>query len=541
MRKKVLVLLIVILITLIGIFAWWMIPTKISDTNVGGIMYKNQIWSGEILVTEQVVVPYFVTLKIEPGTKVKFMHYRGYKEPGKKVGLDIYHGTLKAIGTKDKQIWFTSDASFPINGDWLGIYITNSYKSKLDHVIVEFGEMGIMQFDSSVPVTNSIVRWVNAEGLYAERSHPIFINNTLYGNGYHEIALEQYNKDVIIKNNIFRDGHVALHHEMSSSDIEGNYFKNYPDFAISAGMNSDIIVKGNKFEDIKGQPLNIYDSKADIKDNDFGNDSNTNVPIPEFDYKDLKGVELGYIPGEENDKYMYVYPDDETRKTIKKIGKDLYFGWALLYARDSLWRFSLGAGEIGKGLDFIKVNPETGSYEKFGTNEIMNPRGLAHDGEYFYVNDFSLLRIFKFKLEEGAKEGDFIEVVDSFDIPEKENGGVMGLTSDNEFLYLKSRDGSKMYKMDKNGKLIGEIKFENPVAMQSLVWTGEYFWTSGGCNKGLCKFDVEGKLVGEIYPPAKDTWALAYDGKYLWALMRTSEMWNDPKIYQIEILDDSLG
>lgn len=538
MKSKYLLfgIVIIIIAVLVSIFIWWKIP---EAAEVGGILLKDQTWTGEILITEQFVVPSGITLTIKPGTKVKFKNYRDYKDPRKKIGIDISEGTLKAIGTKDKQIVFTSDAQDPINGDWLGIYISGSKNSVFDYVIVEFGEMGIMQFDSSVPITNSIIRYSNAEGLYAERSTPIFINNTLYGNGYHEIALEQYNKNVIIKNNIFKNGRVALHHEISSSIIEGNYFYNYPDFAISAGMASDIIVRNNKFEKIK-QPFNIYDSKSLIEENDFSNDSSIFISIPQFDYQDINPHPLNYIPGEENDKYQYVYPDDQTRKTIKKIGKDLYFGWSLLYADDYLWRFSLGAGEIGEGLDFIKINPNTGEYEKFGTNGIMNPRGLAFDGEYFYINDFSLLRIFKFKLKEHAKQGDFIEVVDSFDIPEKELGGTMGLTSDGNYLYSKSRDGSKLYKLDKNGKLLAEIKFENPTAMQCLTLTGEYFWTCGGCNKGLCKFTKDGKLAGEIYPPAKDPWALAWDGKYLWSLQRTSENWNDPKIYQIEILDDTL-
>ena len=34
---------------------------------------------------------------------------------------------------------------------------------------------------------------------------------------------------------------------------------------------------------------------------------------------------------------------------------------------------------------------------------------------------------------------------------------------------------------------------------------------------------------------------MAWDGEYLWTLQRTCEMWDDPKIYQIEILDDTPG
>ena len=73
------------------------------------------------------------------------------------------------------------------------------------------------------------------------------------------------------------------------------------------------------------------------------------------------------------------------------------------------------------------------------------------------------------------------------------------------------------------------------------MWTGEFFWAGYGHCKGLCKYTKDGKLVGEIYLPARDTWAMAWDGNYLWTIQRTSELWNDPKIYQIEILDDSLS
>lgn len=542
-----LLILVVIIIFVIACLQQDKSSTIVSNTTRGGVISSDEIWSNDILITEHVVVPEDVTLTIEPGAIIKFKHYRGYKGPGGRVGLSVEGGTLKAAGTPEKQIWFTSDASDPLNGDWGGISLSNTDDSELNYVIVEFGEIGIVQFDSSVLVRNSIVRWSNSEGLYAERSKPTFINNTLYENGYHEIALEQYNEDVRILNNIFKNGkglHWAIHHEKTSSRIEGNFFSGYSEAVITAGMESKIIVKNNKFVNLSGgaakNPIEVSDdSAAEIGNNDFENDP-ISIETPVFDYQDKKNYELGYVPGDPEDKYLYIYPDDETRKTVKKIGKGLGFGWALLYADGYLWRFSTGSGEVGKGQDFIRIDPKTEKVVRFGTNEIMNPRGLAYDGEFFYVNDFSLLKIFKFQLKKGAVAGDFIKVVGSFDIPEKELGGTMALTSDGEFLYHKSRDGSKLYKLDKNGSQIGEIKFENSTAMQCLVFTGEYFWTCGGCEKDLCKFTKDGKLVGEIYSPAKGTWALAYDGQYLWSIQRTSETWDDPKIYQIEILDDSL-
>jgi hypothetical protein len=90
-----------------------------------------------------------------------------------------------------------------------------------------------------------------------------------------------------------------------------------------------------------------------------------------------------------------------------------------------------------------------------------------------------------------------------------------------------------------DGTLVGHLN----VPGGSIVWTGEYFWsTNGGCEgRDICKYTYDGELVGGIYEPAKDAWAITWDGEYLWTIQRTCEMWDDPKIYQIEILDDSLS
>ncbi len=500
-----------------------------------GMLNHDETWSGNILVVNTVVVPSGTTLTIEPGSTIKFKYDRDYKTFNKE-GLVIRGGTIKGIGTRDNMIWFTSAAEDPINGDWLGISIFNSRDSEFKYVVVEFAELGIQQFDSEVSISNSIIRWNNTEGLYAERSKPIIEYNRLYSNGYHEIALEQYN-EVEIRNNIFHDGFCAIHNEKTISHIEGNYFNNYKHAAITAGMDSKLKIIRNKFQNIStNSPYDIdTGATAIVEANDFGEGE---VTIPDLDFPEITNFKLEYLPGDPEDKYPYIYDnEDETRRVIKRIGEGLRFGWALEYVNGYLYRFSLGNGEIGKSLDFIKINPKNGEYTKYGNDVIMNPRGLAHDGDFFFVNDFSLLKIFKFKLDNNR-----VVIYDSFDIPEKGKGGTMGLTTDGDILYLKSRDGSKLYKLDKSGNLVGEIYFQNTIRFDSdIVWTGHYFWASGGCEKGIGKFTADGRLIGEIYYPAKSPWALAWDGECLWTIQRTCEMWDDPKIYRIEILDDSLN
>jgi len=525
-----------------GLDCGWSCPNNCAFTEKCGDIKSDERWSGNIYVSCYVTVHDGARLIIEPGTIVKFHHDRDYKTFNR-AGLSIKGGDLIAVGNKDQMIWFTSDAKDPLNGDWMHINIDHSKNSKLDHVIVEFAELGVSQFDSSVSITNSIIRWINSEGLYGERSTPIIQNNTLYNNGYHEIALEQYNKDAVIFGNYFKGGHHGVHFEKSTGSIKNNFFEHYQvakttdsEFVISAGMESEISVEDNVFQDVVKTLFALDDNvKSTLRNNLIVYDQKP----PIFDYVDQKNFEISYVPGDEDDKYPYIYAEkDNTREVVKKIGKDLYFGWSLVYAQNSLYRFSLGYGEIGKELDFIKINPETGATERFGNNEIISPRGLAFDGEYFYVNDGSLKKIFKFKLRDSAKQGDFIDVVDRFPIPEAEKGGTAGLASDGEFLYLLSRMGDKIWKLDKKGMIIGEIPFFAPGG--SITYAKGYFWVYAGCGKGLCKITKEGKLVGEIYPAAKDPWALAWDGEYLWALYRTSETWNDPKIYKMKILNDSL-
>jgi len=58
--------------------------------------------------------------------------------------------------------------------------------------------------------------------------------------------------------------------------------------------------------------------------------------------------------------------------------------------------------------------------------------------------------------------------------------------------------------------------------------------------KGLARWDPDGNLLGSLYPAADGTWAIAWDGECIWTIQRTCEMWDDDKIFRIEVLDDSL-
>lgn len=533
-----------------------------------GEILTNTTWSGVVQVN-YVEVPEGITLTIEPGTIVKFKSDRGYKDLDKG-GLQVAGGTLIAEGTPAEQIFFTADYEregyeYAINGDWFGITLMNTDTSILDYTVVEYAEIGVEQFESSVTISNSVIRWNNTEGLYAEQSSPTIINNTLYQNGYHEIALEQFNTNVLIENNYFRDGHVGVHFENSEGTVQDNVFDTYKKHALTAGMDSEVAVHDNILYAIEDVPILNTEAPDGESPNDesitqITESNNTEVSSEpaglSFDYTVPTDYDLGYRPATEGDEYLYVYDAiDSTREVTRKMGagENLGFGWALHYYDGYLWRFSIGDGEYGEGLDFIRIAfDESGITEvtKMGTDWVVNPRGLTHDGQYFYVNDFSEKKIYRFNPPAEITEGAKIEVTedDWIDIPDAVDGGTMGLTYDGEKLLLPSRDQTVIYRIDFDADTYETIGLPDGITLgNDIAWHDGYFW-SVASGKGLGKFEIIGNqatMVGSIYPVAYDAWAITSNGKVgdearLWTLQKTCELWDDDKLFEIKPLGPTL-
>jgi hypothetical protein len=495
----------------------------------GGTLTQDETWSGTIFVNQSILVPSGITLTILPGTQILCKVNRDYKST-ETVGFSINGGTIIAIGTPEKQIWFTVDHELPINGDWGGIELYQTNTSIFKYVIVEYSIMGIAQFYSKVNISHSIIRWVNLEGIYMEHSSPLIEYNLLYQNGYHEISMEQYNNDVIVRNNTFAGGHVPFITIDSNVTLEGNYFYNYnltDTIAIHVAGLSNATIIGNKFDgftyDTAFKKL-VGTASIVNSSNDLGSGT---VPVPELDFEDSKHQDLGYTPGDPEDQYIYVYPAvDQTRRVLSRIGTGLGFGWAVEYANGSVWKMETG--------NLVQIDPILGNYTKYPVNssEVLGPRGLCFDGEFFWVQDQSLVKIIKMKFN-----GTDVLINDSFLIPESEKGGRSGLATDGNFLYIANIDGTLLYELNKNGTVNQTISIGTLDLIGPFTWNGTHFWSSQG-NK-LIAWTKAGIVVGQIYDVAAGCSGLTWDGTNLWGLYKTCELWDDAKFFQIEVLDDS--
>ena len=208
-------------------------------TFVSGHITNNRTWTkaaGPYVVTGDVTVRYSktrssaATLTIEPGVEVRFNAgtglYIGYPDSN----YYYYRGALSAQGTAEAPIVFTSNASEPAPGDWIGIKFrdyTDDSLTQLEYCVVEFGghaQNANLYFHNTSPrIKNSIIRSSGGYGIYLSSSSPTVQGNSITANTLSGIYSDD-GSTALIQNNIISDnGHYALEaHPNSYRKISAN-------------------------------------------------------------------------------------------------------------------------------------------------------------------------------------------------------------------------------------------------------------------------------------------------------------------------------
>jgi hypothetical protein len=209
------------------------IPVEVSKTTKTGKLERDEIWSGQIHITGDILVEEGVTLTILPGTQViisankdiqnLFGHWEcdGIENYDSLVGIkeeDTYNcgvhkgepyrdeanhisiiirGTLKAIGTEESRIIFKSDSLHPTIYDWNRFDIHNgilSYANVENYRILEtredveishnnlknIGECGICANSNKAKILSNNISYAGHELIDMHHSSP-FINSNHLG------------------------------------------------------------------------------------------------------------------------------------------------------------------------------------------------------------------------------------------------------------------------------------------------------------------------------------------------------------------------
>ena len=238
----------------------------------------------------------------------------------------------------------------------------------------------------------------------------------------------------------------------------------------------------------------------------------------------MRNFELGYRPGDEKDRYPYIYPEeDETRKVLRKEVPGYPILWTITH--DLNYFYTSVQDQI------FKLDPNTFEIiEKFTTPSDWL-RGVESDGTYLWVNGYSTKRLHKIDPSTHQE----VASIPLDHIPNSPKG--QPGFADGELYFMVSQT-SKFYRLDKN---TGGILEEHDLGFGGgwgLTYDGNDFYTC--CGDRVCRFDKNGNLKGQIYGGSQGCWDVDWaDGK-LWTAERTNENWIDPKLYQFEIKNDQL-
>ena len=244
--KKILILSFLLILPLV------LTNCKFPHPKNSEVITKDTTWSGEVYIDEIVHVPENTTLTIEPGTVIKFKHWRhGYTEESERLNI-IVEGTLNVNGTADKPVRFTSDATDPEHGDWDEITIEDGGVAVIKFTIVEYGWTGVVANTcESLLLENSIIRWNTGAGVFmGNQSQNVTLDyNQIYQNGHSNIEVEGGSDPTITNNTLYEGGNIAIFiGDEAYATIHNNVIRDNSEGGITLEFNSHADIINNFFQ-----------------------------------------------------------------------------------------------------------------------------------------------------------------------------------------------------------------------------------------------------------------------------------------------------
>ena len=118
-----------------------------------GILRNNTVWTGTVKVSGRLLVKRGVTLKIDPGTVVKFVPAKQDDTGLAQCGM-LVRGTIIADGLPGARIRFTSAAQRPRPGDWGEIQIIKSKGSSFTDCDFRYGGWGLHIHHTKIKISD---------------------------------------------------------------------------------------------------------------------------------------------------------------------------------------------------------------------------------------------------------------------------------------------------------------------------------------------------------------------------------------------------
>lgn len=230
-------------------------------------LWQDTVWSGDILIDGILTIPAGVSLEIRPGSRVRFTRF---DSNGDGIGEhEIFiQGVLKAQGTADNPILFTSAEAQPVPGDWGAVnMMAAEEENRFTHCRIEYAYRGFHSHFSDATVSHcEFVR--NVRGMQFQEA-TVTISDCQVWNNFNGIQFRD--SRVRLKNFVLHDNHWGLRCVYSEVTLEeGEVTGN-----LINGVNlRDSTLEGSRLR-VVGNRKGIYlqGSKGTVRDSELLNNS----------------------------------------------------------------------------------------------------------------------------------------------------------------------------------------------------------------------------------------------------------------------------
>lgn len=264
---------------LVLLLCCWPVASQ-ADTEYRGeqSLWQDAVWSGRVLVDGILTIPAGVTLEIRPGTEVRFTH-RDTNGDGVGENEMFIQGVLKAFGTADQPVRFTSAEADPSPGDWGAINMMASEEENLlEHCMVEYGYRGFHAHFASASLKDSVFTR-NLRGMQFQES-TVFMDRCRVENNFN--GMQFRNSEVRINATRVLNNHWGLrcvYSDLTMRDcqVAGNLINgvNLRDSTLDA---DNLLVSGNR----KG--IYLQRSRGTLKNSHVRDNSENGILLEDSDF-----------------------------------------------------------------------------------------------------------------------------------------------------------------------------------------------------------------------------------------------------------------
>lgn len=202
-----------------------------DSITTSGVLTHNEIWSGKVYVTGDIVVPEGITLVIQPGTIVAFTPNSSNNDVElpvlDKLGINkcnlIVKGNLRIEGEKDNKV-IIGELFYDVNRQttitWGGIIFEGiNVNSVIKHSEIRYADVAVVCADSSTPrIINSTIADNDVGIMTFDFSSPRIYGNKIHGNTLWGVSSYDFSFPMISYNTV-KSSQVGIGCEDSSFPV----------------------------------------------------------------------------------------------------------------------------------------------------------------------------------------------------------------------------------------------------------------------------------------------------------------------------------